>query len=100
MDLEALFWGEPCSFCGGLGGVFCGVVSSVGGFSDFLVGSSKPFFFGVYGLVVLFCLRFLDLKADLVSRRRRCSRRARDTFPGIAVGEETDSSAGRCGWKR
>jgi hypothetical protein len=39
------FLGEPCSFCGGLGGVFCGVVSSVGGFSDFLVGSSKPFFF-------------------------------------------------------
>ncbi len=79
--------------------MFCGVVSSVGGFSDFLVGSSKLFFWRLWP-VVLFCLRFLELKPDLVSRRRRCSRRARDTFPGIAVGEETDSSAGRCGWKR
>ncbi|CAM6019129.1 unnamed protein product [Sphagnum balticum] len=38
--------------------------------------------------------KFRVVVEDLVSRRRRCSRRARDTFPGIAVGEETDSSAG------
>lgn len=58
VDLEPLFWGEPCSFCGGvgggLGGVFCGVVSSVGGFSDFLVGSSKLFFWRLWpGCAVL-----------------------------------------------
>jgi hypothetical protein len=43
-----LLWGV------GLGGVFCGVVSSVGGFSDFLVGSSKLSFWRLWhGCAVL-----------------------------------------------